>query len=184
MQQQWWNGSKITNVLVNCFQMWSMTSPGTGGFICAVEKLDQLLLPLASTTRFMLCLVPFRHLHSLSLSSPHAISVELHQEANHYSTELSLHGWLQSSNRNHSFSMQVKGEAQMCSKCHFRKLNSYSCFYFRFYFTLISTWFHCPLPVSMALYQKMDHWLYPLCMAGIFIAFHAGKSEVQMCSNS
>ena len=36
----------------------------------------------------------------------------------------------------------------------------------------------------MELYQKMDHWLYPLCMAGIVTVFHAGKSIAQMCSNN
>ena len=137
-----------------------------------------------STARFMLCLVPFRHLHSLSLSSP-PISVELHQEVNHYSTELSLHDWLQSSNRNHSFSMQVRVGLRCAASVISEKLDSYSWFYFRFCFTHISTWFHCPLPSFYGALSENGPLTVPfVCMAGIFIVFHAGKSEVQMCSNS
>ena len=100
---------KVTNVLVNSLQMWIMATLGIGR-VCMYsslsEKQDQLLF---STTRFMPSLVLFRHLHSFSLSSL-PISVELHQEVHHYSTAVSLHGWCnhELSNRNHSFSMQVR----------------------------------------------------------------------------
>ena len=34
-------------------------------------------------------------------------------------------------------------------------------------------------PISVELYQKMDHWLYPLIMPGIFIVFHAVRAGLR-----
>ena len=58
---------EVKSQMLKCFQMWIMTSPGTGGFIRTVEKQDQLLLPLGPPD---LCFVLFRsdtytHSHSL-----------------------------------------------------------------------------------------------------------------------
>ena len=115
------------------------------------EKQDQLLF---STTRFMSSLVLFRHLHMFSLSSL-PVSVELHQEANHYSTAFSLHGWCihELSNRNHSFSMQVRVGHRCAATTISEKLDSLLLLLVPFCFTDISS----QLPVfSVELYQKMS----------------------------
>ena len=65
---------------------------------------------------------------------------------------------------------------------HFRKIGQFTLAFSAILFHSFSD-ISSQLPVfSVELYQEVDHWFYPLCMAGIFIVFHAGKSRAQMCN--
>ena len=153
------------------FQMWIMATPGIGR-VCMYSSFSEnrISYPCGfSTTRFAFCLVLFRHLCSFSLSMKSFC--RFHQEVNHYSSAFCLHGWCNHffSNGSHSFSMQVRWGTDVQQQPFQKRTVNLA-------FSTTSFTVFFPLPVE--LYQEMDHWLYPFCMAGI--VFHRFRgSDVQ-----
>ena len=132
------------------------------------EKQDQLLF---STTMQI-------YVFSCSVQTPTLIFTlftpsfcRFHQEVNHYSSAFCLRGWCNHffSNGCHSFSMQVRWGTDVQQQPFQKRTVNLA-------FSTTSFTVFFPLPIE--LYQEMDHWLYPFCMAGI--VFHRVQgSDVQ-----
>ena len=174
--------------LHGCIQSWILPQflhAGKGGAqMCSryrFRKIGQLLLFLVPPILF-LGFVSLLYLHLVSLSSPQFPQTELYQKMDHWLYTLCMAGLV------FIVFHAGKNEAQIyTASAVSEKLDSYSWFYLRFCFTLISPLgFTVFSHISIELYQKlkMDHWLYPSCMAGIIIVFHASKNMAQMCSSN
>ena len=76
----------------------------------------------------------------------------------------------------------------MCSNDRFRRIGQLLLLLVPPVFTVlssdISTQFHCLLLSSYRALSENGSLFLPLCMAGIFIVFHAGKSSAQICSSN